>query len=112
MHHLLTMRPNLQWREDYVDGGESDVIPMLAGYAGSTDGPAAAHSPPGERCGKSMGLWTAQKTAVGDPGQLFNYSSGFSNLISDIPTCQELIDRIMNEAEAIIRQRLAGFLDA
>ncbi|MBO9512367.1 nitronate monooxygenase family protein [Erythrobacter sp. A6_0] len=35
-----------------------------------------------------------------------------AGLISDIPTCQELIDRIMNEAEAIIRQRLAGFLDA
>ena len=35
-----------------------------------------------------------------------------AGLISDIPTCQELIDRIMSEAEAIIRQRLAGFLDA
>ena len=35
-----------------------------------------------------------------------------AGLISDIPTCQELIDRIMSEAEAIIRQRLAGFIDA
>ena len=35
-----------------------------------------------------------------------------AGLISDIPTCQELIDRIMSEAEAIIRQRLAGVLDA
>ena len=35
-----------------------------------------------------------------------------AGLISDIPTCQELIERIMSEAEAIIRQRLAGFLDA
>jgi len=35
-----------------------------------------------------------------------------AGLISDIPTCQELIDRIMSEAEAIIRQRLAGFLEA
>ena len=35
-----------------------------------------------------------------------------AGLISDIPTCQELIDRIMSEAEAIIRQRLADFLDA
>ena len=32
-------------------------------------------------------------------------------LISDIPTVKELIDRIMAEAEAIIRQRLTGFLD-
>ena len=35
-----------------------------------------------------------------------------AGLISDIPTCQDLIDRIMSEADAIIRQRLAGFLDA
>ena len=32
-------------------------------------------------------------------------------LIHDIPTVKELIDRIMAEAEAIIRQRLVGFLD-
>ncbi len=31
-----------------------------------------------------------------------------AGLINDIPTCQELIDRIMAEAEGIIRQRLAG----
>jgi nitronate monooxygenase len=32
-------------------------------------------------------------------------------LINDIPTVEELIDRIMMEAEQIIRQRLTGFLD-
>jgi NAD(P)H-dependent flavin oxidoreductase YrpB (nitropropane dioxygenase family) len=32
-------------------------------------------------------------------------------LIHDIPTVKELIDRIMTDAEAIIRQRLIGFLD-
>ena len=32
-----------------------------------------------------------------------------AGLIHDIPTCKELIDRIMAEAEAIISQRLAGF---
>src|ERR1700759_3833708 len=32
-------------------------------------------------------------------------------LIHDIPTVKELIDRIMAKAEAIIRQRLIGFLD-
>ncbi|MCA1414699.1 nitronate monooxygenase [Bradyrhizobium sp. NBAIM20] len=32
-------------------------------------------------------------------------------LIDDIPTVEELIDRIMSEAETIIRQRLTGFLD-
>jgi NADH:quinone reductase (non-electrogenic) len=32
-------------------------------------------------------------------------------LINDIPTVQELIDRIMEEAEQLIAQRLAGFLE-
>jgi NADH:quinone reductase (non-electrogenic) len=32
-------------------------------------------------------------------------------LIHDIPTVKELIDRIMAEADQIIRQRLNGFLD-
>jgi NAD(P)H-dependent flavin oxidoreductase YrpB (nitropropane dioxygenase family) len=35
-----------------------------------------------------------------------------AGLINDIPTCKELIDRIMSEAEAIIRGRLEGFLAA
>jgi NADH:quinone reductase (non-electrogenic) len=32
-------------------------------------------------------------------------------LINDVPTVKELIDRIIADAEAIIRQRLTGFLD-
>lgn len=32
-------------------------------------------------------------------------------LIHDVPTVKELIDRIMSDAESIIRNRLAGFLD-
>jgi nitronate monooxygenase len=32
-----------------------------------------------------------------------------AGLIHDIPTCKQLIDRIMAEADAIIHQRLAGF---
>jgi nitronate monooxygenase len=32
-------------------------------------------------------------------------------LINDIPTVKELIDRIMRDAERIIRGRLIGFLD-
>jgi nitronate monooxygenase len=34
-----------------------------------------------------------------------------AGLIHDVPTVKELIDRIMAEAEAIIRQRLTGFAD-
>ena len=35
-----------------------------------------------------------------------------AGLIYDIPTVQELVDRIMSEAEAIIKDRLAAFADA
>ena len=35
-----------------------------------------------------------------------------AGLIHDIPTCKELIDRIMAEAESIIRQRLVGIANA
>jgi nitronate monooxygenase len=33
-----------------------------------------------------------------------------AGLIDDVPTCQELIERIMSEAEALIQKRLEGFL--
>jgi nitronate monooxygenase len=35
-----------------------------------------------------------------------------AGLIHDVPTCKELVDRIMAEAEEIIRGRLEGFLAA
>ncbi len=35
-----------------------------------------------------------------------------AGLIHDIPSCQELIDRIMSDAEVLIRQRLEGMLAA
>ena len=35
-----------------------------------------------------------------------------AGLIHDIPTCKELIDRIMSEAEELIRKRLEGMLAA
>ena len=33
-------------------------------------------------------------------------------LIRDIPSCRELLDRIMEEAETIIRERFAGVFRA
>jgi NADH:quinone reductase (non-electrogenic) len=35
-----------------------------------------------------------------------------AGLIHDVPTVKELIDRIMREAESIVRQRLMGMLAA
>jgi NAD(P)H-dependent flavin oxidoreductase YrpB (nitropropane dioxygenase family) len=34
-----------------------------------------------------------------------------AGLIHDIPSCKELVDRIMSEADQIIRERLMGFVD-
>ena len=34
-----------------------------------------------------------------------------AGLIHDIPTCKELIDRIMREADALIQGRLRGLLE-
>ncbi|MFM5916822.1 MAG: nitronate monooxygenase, partial [Novosphingobium sp.] len=39
------------------------------------------------------------------------WSAGMiQGLIHDIPTCQELVTRIVADAETIIRQRLSGML--
>jgi nitronate monooxygenase len=35
-----------------------------------------------------------------------------AGLIHDVPTVQELIDRIMGQAESLIRERLAGMVGA
>ena len=35
-----------------------------------------------------------------------------AGLIHDVPTVQELIDRIMAQAESLIRERLAGMVGA
>ena len=46
-----------------------------------------------------------------DSGKDITGAGMIQGLIHDIPTCKELIDGIMAEAEVLIRQRLAGFLD-
>jgi nitronate monooxygenase len=46
----------------------------------------------------------------GDPDHGIWTAGMIQGLIRDIPTCQVLIDRIMSDAESIIRDRLSGFL--
>jgi nitronate monooxygenase len=46
---------------------------------------------------------------TGDLSKGVFWAGMVQGLIHDIPTCQELIDRIIAEAEAILDQRLAGF---
>jgi nitronate monooxygenase len=56
----------------------------------------------------------AKNNAVLQGGELDEgaWSCGMvAGLIHDIPTVKELIDRIMSEAEALIRQRLEGLLN-
>ncbi|WP_165189789.1 NAD(P)H-dependent flavin oxidoreductase [Caulobacter soli] len=51
---------------------------------------------------------TALETGDVDAGLI--WAGQVQGLIHDIPTCQQLIDRIVGDAEAIIRGRLAGLV--
>jgi len=46
---------------------------------------------------------------TGDLSKGVFWAGMIQGLIHDIPTCQELVDRIIGEAEAILDQRMAGF---
>jgi len=63
-----------------------------------------------------LGKLRSMPNAVGAVGPLdagsLDIEKGALLLIHDIPTVKELIDRIMADAERLIRGRLAGFLDA
>jgi CubicO group peptidase (beta-lactamase class C family) len=67
LEHLLTMRDGLDFTEDYVDAGVSDVIEMLFG-AGKDDVAAYAEA----------------RSLAHAPGMRFNYSSGTSNVVAAI----------------------------
>lgn len=67
LDHLLQMRDGLDWAEDYVDAEVSDVIEMLFGR-GQHDVAAYAEARP----------------PAHPPGEVFNYSSGASNVIAGI----------------------------
>ena len=67
IRHLLTMRSGLRFREDYVDGSNSDVIEMLFG-GGKLDVAAYAIAQPLEH----------------EPGTFWQYSSGTTNILCRI----------------------------
>ncbi len=88
LEHLLTMRDGLDFTEDYVDSGVSDVIEMLFG-SGIADTAAYA----------------AGRPLAHAPGSTFNYSSGTSNVISGI------VRRTLggeNPYRAFLHERLFG----
>lgn len=65
--HLLQMRPGLRFIEDYVDGDVSHCIEMLFGGTDPSFAAYAARLPLDHR-----------------PGEVFNYSSGTTNIVSRI----------------------------
>ncbi|HUD16030.1 MAG TPA: serine hydrolase [Acidimicrobiales bacterium] len=67
VEHLLEMRDGLEFAEDYVDRGVSDVMEMLWG-TGSDD----------------VASYAADHRLTAVPGSLFHYSSGTSNIVSGI----------------------------
>lgn len=64
---MLEMRDGLEWNEDYVDAGVSDVIQMLFG-----DGQ------------HDMAAFAADRPARWRPGERFSYSSGTTNILAGI----------------------------
>jgi len=52
----------------------------------------------------------AELLKTGDVENGIFWAGMIQGLIHDIPTCQELIDRIIGDAEAIVQQRLSGML--
>jgi CubicO group peptidase (beta-lactamase class C family) len=67
LEQLLEMRDGLDFAEDYVDRGVSDVMEMLWG-SGSGD----------------VAGYAADHPLAAAPGSLFHYSSGTSNIISGV----------------------------
>ena len=87
VHDLLTMRPGLEWLEDYIDGEVSHVIEMLFGAGRDDVASYAASLPP-----------------VAAPGERYVYSSGTSNILARF-----VGDRVgsgRNDTEAFLRRVL------
>ena len=89
LQHLLEMNSGLEFVEDYVDGEVSSVIEMLFG-SGKDDVAGFAESFP----------------LIHEPGSVFNYSSGTTNIISAI--CDRTIRThgLAENTEAFLQQRL------
>ncbi len=67
LQHLLDMRPGLLFVEDYVDDSVSNCIEMLYGAGGD-----------------DMAGYAASLPLVHQPGAVWNYSSGTTNIIARI----------------------------
>jgi CubicO group peptidase (beta-lactamase class C family) len=80
LEHLLTMRDGLDFAESYEEGQVSHVIEMLFGE-GQHD----------------MAHYAASRPPAHPPGEMFNYSSGTSSIVSGI------VSRLVGPGEAYRR---------
>ena len=85
LQHLLNMKSGLQFVEDYVDEGVSNCLEMLYG-AGAAD----------------MAAYAAGLPLIHEPGAVWNYSSGTTNIISRI------VGDLVGDMEVFLRDRLFG----
>ena len=81
MDQLLRMSSGLAFQEDYVDGGVSDVIPMLM-FEGRHD----------------TGAYAAARSLEHSPGEVWSYSSGTTNII-----CRLLKEIVGGGASGMLR---------
>jgi CubicO group peptidase (beta-lactamase class C family) len=81
LDQLLRMSSGLEFAEDYVDGEQSDVIPMLQ-FEGRHD----------------TGAYAAAKPLVHPPGAHWSYSSGTTNII-----CRILKDVVGGGASGMLK---------
>ena len=105
LEHLL--RPCV--RPDVLRAvAEGEFARLVASYDGAPGDPCTAPDGPTagpDDCARGVFCWYVDDTNHGI------WSAGMiQGLINDIPTCQELVTRIVADAEAIIRQRLTGML--
>lgn len=93
LQHLLNMRPGLEFVEDYVDESVSHCIEMLYS-TGSAD----------------MAAYAAAQPLVHEPGSVWNYSSGTTNIISRIvgDAVGDVRGAGHHHMEALLRDRLFG----
>lgn len=89
LQHLLTMTPGLEFVEDYVDAGVSHCIEMLFG-SGRDD----------------MAAYAASLPLVHEPGTVWNYSSGTTNIVASI--VGSLVGGGAEGMERFMRDRLFG----
>ncbi|HAP76642.1 MAG TPA: serine hydrolase, partial [Acidimicrobiaceae bacterium] len=89
LQHLLDMMPGLEFVEDYVDAGISHCIEMLYG-SGQHD----------------MAAYAAALPLVHEPGTVWNYSSGTTNIVARI--VGDVVGGGRAGMEAFLSERIFG----